>query len=68
MHIRVELPETDELRLGYLIHALSGFLVLTSGCLDMALGGSGALWCFTWIAQTLGSCVTARVGTARATT
>ena len=68
IHIRVELPETDELRLGYLVHALSRLLVLASGGLDMALGGGGALWCFTLIAQTLGASVTTGIGTARATT
>ena len=30
VHIWVELPETDVLRLWYLVHALSGFLVLAS--------------------------------------
>src|SRR4051812_40287839 len=45
IHIRVELPETDELRERHLVHALSGFLILASGGLDMALGGIGALWC-----------------------
>ena len=30
VHIRVKLPETDIISLGYLIHALSGLLVLAS--------------------------------------
>ena len=68
VHIRVKLPETDIISLGYLIHALSGLLVLASRVLDIALGGRRAFWYFTWVAQTLGASVTTGVGPARATT
>ena len=68
IHIRVDLPSRDKLRKGYLVHALCGFLVLASGGLDIALGGTGALRSFILITQTLGACVTAWIGTASMST
>ena len=68
IHIRVDLPSRDKLRKWYLVHALGGFLVLAGRGLDIALGGTGALWSFILISQTLGACVTAWVGTASRST
>ena len=69
VHIRVKLPETDILRHRNLVHALSRFLLLAGSGLDIALGGTGALWGFILrIAQSLGASVTTGIGTARATT
>ena len=68
IHIWVDLPSRDKLRKWNLVHALGGFLVLASGGLDIALGGTGALWSFILIAQTLGASVTTGIGTASRST
>ena len=61
----VELPSNDELGLRHLIHAHDGFLVLGGGGIGPVLGGgTGALWSFILILQTLGARVMAWIGTA----
>ena len=72
IHIRVDPPSRDKLSQWYLIHAHGGLLLLGGGGLGPVLGGIGALWSFILVAQTLGTRVTAGIGTAsrctRATT
>ena len=69
IHIRVDLPTFDVLIECNLVHALSRFLLLAGSGLDIALGGTRALWCFILrIAQSLGASVTTGIGMARATT
>ena len=68
IHIRVDPPSSEKLCPRNLIHAHGGLLLLGGGGLGPALGGIGALWSFILVAQTLGTRVTAGIGTASRST